>query len=424
MFTLRFKYLPFVMWAFPLAFFAFQFILRLWPGLMMQPIMQQFSIDATHFGFMAALYYYGYAGMQIPAAILLDRFQARYIIFLFALICGLATLLFTYSTNWYLACFSRFLIGAGSAVGFLGVSKVISEWFSKDYYTKMVGFSFTIGLLGAIYGGKPISLLTETYYWKTIALILALVSLLLGFGALLILRSKTIKECDKNEASLKLKDFKTLLLSPTIWLLAIANLLMVGSLEGFSDVWGVPYLMSAYDLSKSDAAQLISFVFIGMLFGGPLLAFCSKLMGNYAVITLCGIGMALIFTLLLTTNDYHWNLFASLFFVIGLLCCYQVIVFATGADLVRPQYLGVTVAFLNCINMLGGSFFHSIIGHVMDFFWSGELSAEGIKRYSVTAYQSALLVIPLCAIIGAGMVTFLGLKLRKTSAPDYLSQQC
>ena len=150
MFSERYKYLPFLMWFFPLAFFSYQFILRLWPGLMMQQIMTQFSIDASQFGLIAACYYYGYAGMQIPVAILLDRFGTKKIVFAFAIVCGLAMALFTYSNNWYLACFSRFLIGAGSAVGFLGVSKVISEWFPTAQYTKMIGLSFSVGLIGAI----------------------------------------------------------------------------------------------------------------------------------------------------------------------------------------------------------------------------------------------------------------------------------
>ena len=130
MYTSKSNYLPYAMWLFPLLFFAYQFILRLWPGLMMQQMMEQYSISSSQFGVIAAFYYYGYSSMQIPVAMLLDRFGAKYIVFAFALLCGVATLLFTYSSNWYLACFSRFLVGAGSAVGFLGVSKVVSEWLS------------------------------------------------------------------------------------------------------------------------------------------------------------------------------------------------------------------------------------------------------------------------------------------------------
>ena len=412
MLTKDHSYVPYLMWSFPMMFFAFQFILRLWPGLMMQQIMEQFSIDATHFGMVAAFYYYGYALMQIPVAILLDRYPTRYTIFSFAILCGLATLVFTYSTHWYLACLSRFMVGAGSAVGFLGVSKVVSEWFPKQQYSKMIGFSFTLGLMGAIYGGKPISLLIEAYSWKYIALTLAIISMLIGFLSYICLRSKYKQDepvLDKDK--FHLSHFKTLLCSPTLWLLAIANLLMVGSLEGFSDVWGVPYLMTAYGLSKSNAAQLISFIFLGMLFGGPLLAFLSKKIGNYTIIAFCGLWMVCAFVFLLFSSDYNGWLFASLFFTVGIMCCYQVIVFAAGSDLVKPQLLGVTIAFLNCINMLGGSFFHTVIGKVMDIYWTGAYSADGVKRYSVAAYQAGLLFIPICALVGTLIILFIRLTL-------------
>ncbi len=414
MLTSKNNYLPYAMWLFPLLFFAYQFILRLWPGLMMQQMMEQYSISSSQFGVIAAFYYYGYSGMQIPVAMLLDRFGAKYIVFIFALLCGLATLLFTYSDNWYLACFSRFLVGAGSAVGFLGVSKVVSEWFFEKQYTKMIGLSFTVGLIGAIFGGKPISLLIETFDWQYVAVALALISMLIGYGAYCFLRPNHNKENNEvNNESFKIKHFKTLLSSPVIWMLALSNLLMVGSLEGFSDVWGIPYLMEAYSISKGSAAQLISFVFLGMLGGGPLLAFCSKKLGNYTVIALCGFGMALAFIALLSCKNYHWWYLACLFFAIGVMCCYQVIVFAAGANLVKPHYLGVTVAFLNCVNMLGGSFFHTIIGKLMDLFWTGTVGDGGIKLYSLVAYQSALLLIPACACLGALIVCFLGIKMRQ-----------
>jgi hypothetical protein len=403
MLTPQHKYLPFLMWLFPLLFFAYQFILRLWPGLMMHQIIEQFSIDASQFGMLAAFYYYGYSGMQIPVAILLDRFSARYVVFLFAVLCGLATLMFTYTTNFYLAIFSRFLIGVGSAVGFLGTSKVLSEWFPKDQYAKMIGFSFTFGLMGAIYGGKPVSLLIETYSWHNMAITLAIISIIIGFSTYFVLRTpKKIEPLQ--EEQFKIINFTTILSSPIIWWLAFANLLMVGSLEGFADVWGVGYLMKAYNLSKCDAASLTSFIFLGMIFGGPLLAFFSKKIGNYLVIALCGFGMALAFLILLLNQIYNHLMLSCLFFAIGIMCCYQVIVFAAGSRLVPPKQLGVTIAFLNCINMLGGSFFHTSIGKLMDIFWTGTITSQGLKVYNLEVYQYALSIIPVCSILGAVII--------------------
>lgn len=414
------QYLSYLMWGFPLFFFAYQFILRLWPGLMMQQIMVQFSIDASHFGFLAALYYYGYAGMQIPVAMMLERLGVRYVVFGFALLCGLATLIFNYTNNWYLACVSRFLIGAGSAVGFLSVSKVVSEWFPKKNYARMIGLSFSVGLLGAIYGGKPVSLLAANYGWEKVATALGYIAILLGISAYFFLRSPQVEQGHKKE-SFKLNYFTTLLRSPFIWLLAIANFLMVGSLEGFADVWGVSYLMTAFQLTKGNAAQLVSFIFIGMLFGGPLLACFSKIFGNYKVIIFSGLLMSLAFILVLSISSYNWYCFAGLFFIIGLMCCYQVIVFAAGADLVKPQLMGVTIAFLNCVNMLGGSFFHTLIGRRMDAGWKGIMSVDGFKEYNLDAYYRSLLLIPYCAIAGTlviGLLSFLLHRRKKTITPS------
>ncbi|WP_039454790.1 MFS transporter [Candidatus Jidaibacter acanthamoebae] len=402
------KYLPFFMWFLPLSFFAYQFILRLWPGLMMHQIMEQFSIDAGYFGLLAAFYYYGYAGMQIPVAILLDRFSARYIIFAFAVLCGLATLLFTYTTNFYLAVLSRFLIGAGSAVGFLGISKVVSQWFPKEQYGRMIGFSFTFGLMGAIYGGKPVSLLVANYSWQNVALALAAISIVIGCTTYLALRSPENAKESVKEEQFKITNFKVILSSPVIWYLALANLLMVGTLEGFADVWGVQYLMTAYNLKNEDAAGLMSLVFFGMLFGGPVLALGSKKLGNYPMIAICGFSMAGIFMILLLSQTYNPLLLSCLLFALGVMCCYQVLVFAAGSNLVAPQNLGVAIAFLNCMNMLGGSFFHTIIGKTMDMFWTGALSASGFKIYDLEVYKYSLSIIPICACLGAIMVCLVG----------------
>jgi len=245
------------------------------------------------------------------------------------------------------------------------------------------------------------------------AITLAVISILIGFGSLLVLRSPK-DEFKRKEDPIKFRDFRTLFSYPSIWLLAVSNLLMVGSLEGFADVWGVSYLMKAYDLNKGDAAGIVSFIFFGMLFGGPLLAFLSKKFGSYLVIAACGVGMALAFVLLFLTPIYNGWVLSILFFVIGIMCCYQVIVFAAGSELVSYQYLGVTIAFLNCINMLGGSFFHTLIGKVMDIYWTGAMGEDGVKHYSLEVYQYALSLIPICAMIGAIIVCIVGIRIRST----------
>jgi hypothetical protein len=113
------------------------------------------------------------------------------------------------------------------------------------------------------------------------------------------------------------------------------------------------------------------------------------------------------------SHTYNPFVIPTLFFCLGVLGCYQVIVFAAGAHLVSAKHLGVTVAFLNCINMLGGSFFHSMIGSLMDFFWTGATAADGLRFYDLSVYKSALAVVPISALVGAGIVCFVGISIKK-----------
>ncbi len=399
-------YLPFLMWMFPLLFFAYQFILRLWPSVMMHSIMHQFSIDATAFGVLASMYYYGYAGFQIPIAILLDRYSPRYVISGCAILCGLSMWAFVHTHSWPIALLSRFLIGVGSAVGFLGTSKVISSWFKPGQYARMVAVTFSLGLMGAIYGGRPVSLLVSRLGWQPVAMGLVWVSLGIGVCVFLFLRNNPHADPENTETTISLTGLSEVFRSPAVWLLAITTFLMVGPLEGFADVWGVSYLVNAYGMIKSDAAGLVSFIFVGMLLGAPILVSFSKRWGDYTVIALCGLMMAGALWILLYVPFLKVPVLGVLLFLIGIACCYQALIFSAGHHLVKPQFLGVTIAFLNGVNMLGGPFFHSLIGITMDAFWEGQ-EVFGLRQYSLVSYQKALGLIPICALLGTLLVVYL-----------------
>ncbi len=158
-----------------------------------------------------------------------------------------------------------------------------------------------------------------------------------------------------------------------------------------------------------------------MLFGGPVLAFfAEKYKAHYAVTMISGVLLAAILMSFLLFNAYLPDqALILMMFVTGLLCCYQVIVFAIGHALVPAALMSLTIAFLNCINMLGGSFFHSTIGILMDFFEQGTM-LNGVKVYSVETYTCALSLIPLASLLGAGFVWW---SKRKSLSDLYLSQK-
>lgn len=81
------------------------------------------------------------------------------------------------------------------------------------------------------------------------------------------------------------------------------------------------------------------------------------------------------------------------------MCCCQVIIFTTGATLVGPELLGITIACLHCLNMLSGSFFHIVISRITAS-WGGVISSDSVRHYSLESYQSSLIIIPVCYLLG------------------------
>jgi MFS family permease len=409
------KLLPWLVWLTPVLFFGFQFILRLFPGNVQSELMAHFQVDATSFGVFAAAYYLGYASMQIPVAIMVEKFGPKFMISGSALLCAIACWMMIWADSWPLAIFSRFLIGVGSVVGFLGTTKIISDWFAPEHHAKMIGFSFSFGLIGAVYGGKPITLMVQQTNWQEVLMLLGFAAGVIAILAILFVKipkGKSVGKQENQTHSLK-QDLITLFSNKSLIILAMANFLMVGSLEGFADVWGTNYLMMTLGIEKADASHLTSYIFMGMILGAPLLSYLADKTHSHVTMTgLCGLIMAgLMGSLILFFGYFNLFMVKMVLFTVGMLSTYQVLVFVVGERLV-PKYLSnIAIATLNCINMFGGSFFHSAIGSLIDYFWNGEVNMAGQNVYDIHAYSMGLLIIPLTALLGGLLVAFIRKKI-------------
>ena len=369
----------------------------------MTDIMTKFQIDATAIGVLSAAYYLGYAGLQIPVGIALDRLSPRTVISASALTCTLGTLSFIYSESWTLTLFGRFLIGAGSAAGFLGTAKVIRLGFSESKFTALMGLTFTFGLMGALYGGRPVSLLIDQMGWVSVLKILSLICFLIAVSVFLLFPKQDLAESsDQDDRNFSiLGSLKEIIKERRILWVGIAGALLVGPLEGFADIWGISYLVNVYGFTKTDASLVTSCIYFGMLFGGPILSYVAQKTKAYYVVTaLCALFMAAIFGGVLLTDLFASKvvLMASMT-IVGILCCYQAVVFAIACRLAHPRLSGLATSVTNCINMSFGCLFHFAMGKIMDYQWSGAFE-NGIKVYDGASYSSAIAVIPIALVFG------------------------
>ena len=402
-----------LLWLLANLFFAFQFILRLSAGILREDIIQKFSIDAASFGTLAGYYYLGYSSTQIPLGIMLDRLSFRLVTSLSIATSAVGTMMFVTSNNWDLLLFGRFLIGAGSGVAFLAIAKIIKIHFNEKFHSMLIGLSFSFGLTGAVFGSTPMKLLFERFGYDHTFNILTLIGFALA-AMMLIFGKLETNENTHNSASDTVKSVLKLVSNPTIILIGVSGGLMVGALEGFADVWAIPFFNQVFNMSATQSTTITSFIYIGMCFGGPILALSAILLRSAnLMIFLTGLLTIAIFAILFYLPPLSFIMSAGLMFTLGILCCYQVLVFTVVSNQVEASSAGLAIAITNCINTFFGYFFHTSIGNAFQSSWDGSVSAKGNALYSIDNFIYALAIIPICCFIGQFGFVFLTIKSRK-----------
>ena len=401
--TRREVFLSYLVWAVTAIFFAFQFSLRNSHGLYVDELVTKYNISATSFSLFSSMFYVAYSLMQIPAGILLDAKQPKYIIPAFIVLYSLSALSFAYTDNFTIAVISRILMGVGATFGFLGCSKIVSIYFKKEDYNFMISLSFTAGFLGAMYGGKPVAKLIEILGWHGMFNVLSGVGIFIAIISYMLIKpvEKSESDCIKSV----FKDALYVLKNKNILFVAICGSLMMGPTEGFADAWGVKYLMQLYELDRQTASFITSMIYFGLCFGGPfLIKFAENIKSDYIAVIIAGFTMTCLTAALLIYDNISIEMLYIICFVIVIMCGSQVLIFGINNTYVDQKYSAIAAAVTNCIVMSSGTFIHTGIGLLIDYFGSilGYDSAGGV--FGTEQIRYALSIVPILMIIGTILV--------------------
>src|SRR3990167_1590312 len=131
-------------------FYFYETILETIPSILINPLMASFHINAVQAGWLDSCYFITYALLQIPGGALLDKFGARRVMPMAALLCFLGLLLFA-STNSYLAAaLGRIIAGLGGAFGLMGAMFIVSSWINSRFLALGLGLTIMYGLSGGL----------------------------------------------------------------------------------------------------------------------------------------------------------------------------------------------------------------------------------------------------------------------------------
>ncbi|MGC1183046.1 MFS transporter [Legionella sp.] len=395
-------------------FYCYEFILRIIPGVLQSELSIALGhISATTFGQISALYYFAYSPMQMPVGILMDRFGPRKLLTFACICCTVGSWMFTLTSSIFLVGSGRFLVGFGSSFAFVGVLSLTLHWLPRRYFSLVAGLMTTLGMLGLVYGEVKITEWSESIGWERVLLFISLVGCGLSVLMLLIVRDGPAgHQPNKHPLPEFFHNVFKVLAAPQVWLIGFVGACLYTSLSVFGELWGKTYLQQVHHLTKVEAAQTVSAVFLGWAVGAPIAGYLSDRTGKRLLPLVIGAILSLICIslVLYCPNLSHSSLYALLFFY-GVFSATEIIVFIMAKECSGTQLSSTVFAATNMIVTLGGVIFQPLVGKLLDTCGYSRI-IDGEHIYSVIDYQVALSILPISLLL----VTILAFFIKEKAA--------
>ena len=384
------------------AFLCYEMALQVSPSVMTGYLMRDLHIDAAGLGLMAGFYFYSYTAMQIPAGLLFDRFSARFLITVATVVCAFGALFFgiTHAVEW--SSLGRFMMGVGSAFAFIGVLVVAANWYEAKYFALLVGIAQLLAALGAMSGAAPLAAAVDAFGWRQVIVILAMIGLLLSLFIALTIQDHPKNEEHKEAALHNLgvkKSLGIVMGNLQTWWVALYAFSNWAPITAFAMLWGVPYLVGLYKISSTLAATAVAMIWIGLAVASPILGWLSDKIGRRVILLSIMAGLGVIFSgIALWVSVPLWVMFILLF-GFGIATGGQILSFAVIKDFNPIEVTGAAIGFNNMAVVAGGAIFQPFVGWLLQYFWDGKIE-NGTPLYSALNYKYALLVVPICFLVG------------------------
>lgn len=384
-------------------FFFYEFIQMGMFNSISGELMRDFNINAVKLGYLSATYFYADVAFLFFAGMLLDRFSTRKIILSAMLLCVSATFVFALSPNVWIAGLSHFAAGIGNAFCFLSCIKLASRWFVPQRMALITGVTVTIAFIGGTVSQTPLTLLVQALGWRDAVLLDA------GLGVIIIgivwyfVEDKPSDEpagtTTKINADVK-NSVKFALQNRQNWLGGIYTCFLNLPIFLLAELWGVMYLVQIHHLTQTQASLVTSMVFIGSIFGCPIVGWLSDFISRRRLPMIIGAILSLaIILMIMFFNQLSFYALLALFFALGFFTSAQIISYPAITESNPKAYTGTSVGLASVLIMGGGAVFQPLFGWLMDLHWDGNIQS-GHAIYSTHDYLLAMSIMPIAFVIG------------------------
>jgi MFS family permease len=212
-----------------------------------------------------------YAGAQVPAGLLLDRFGSRVLIVGGAVLMATGQLVLAVGESLPAAFAARAVVGLGDAVTFISVLRLVPHWFKPAQVPLVTQLTGICGQFGQVLSAVPFVALLTGFGWTPAYLTVAafgVVAMTLAFALVRNTPHGRVVATETTTVHDILTSVKTVWLRPGTRLGFFTHMGTQFSVTVFVLMWGVPYLTVAQGLSTTVAGSLLTVSVVAAISAG------------------------------------------------------------------------------------------------------------------------------------------------------------
>ena len=239
---------------------------------------ERFAAGASVVSLFVVVQLLTYAAMQVPAGVLVDRFGSRLVVGCGAALMCLGQLDLAFSTNLVSAMTARVLVGAGDALTFTAVLRVLPAWFSPGRIPVLNQLTGMLGQAGQLVSSIPLAALLGVAGWTTTFAAASSVSAVVAVVILIVLRNAPPGFSDSaSGASLGVrKQVAQVLREPASQLAFWIHWMCSFWPMIFTLMWGYPFIIYGLAYPQPVASGLFTVLVLAGIPLAPLIGLISR----------------------------------------------------------------------------------------------------------------------------------------------------
>ena len=234
----------------------------------------RFDIGASTLASFAVLQLLVYAALQVPVGLLLDRFGSLRLVVGGALVMAAGQALMAFADHTGGAFAARVLVGAGDAMTFISVLRLVPQWFPSRRVPVVTQLTGIVGQVGQVLSAVPLAALLAGAGWTTAFVSASAAGVFVAVVALVALHDSPDRRVASGEAVTARRlgaDLVSAWQHPGTRLGLWTHFTTQFPGTVFALMWGYPFLVAGEGLARSTASSMLTlFVIVGMV-GGPLI---------------------------------------------------------------------------------------------------------------------------------------------------------